>query len=126
MFYSSVYPIILLDLFTSALALLNATEDEFAIILANDRLYASLNKSTGFVDGLYLDGQDLLGTKEYNEETPGANAAGQNGVFNLDCYCVPSGSYVPGGIDPYFKLFTGNDSSGTPYGGMVMGEVYPP
>lgn len=107
-------------------ALLNATESNATIVLANDRLYASMNKSTGYIDQLFLDGQNLLGVKEYNEETPGANAAGQNGVLNLDCYCIPKGSYAPGGIAPYFKLFKDNDSTGTPYGGVVMGEVYPP
>jgi rhamnogalacturonan endolyase len=107
-------------------AILNATENDSVLVLSNDRFYASLNKSLGYIDALFLDGQNLLGVKEYNPETPGANAAGQNGVFNTDCYCIPSGVYTPGGIDPYFKLLKGNDTTGTPYGGMVMGEVYPP
>lgn len=113
--------------FTSlGFGLLNATENDSAMVLSNGRLYASLNKSTGYIDGLFLDGQNLLGVKTFNPETPGANAAGQNGVFNMDCYCTPKGFYTPGGIAPYFKLLKGNDSTGTPYGGMVMGEVYPP
>ncbi|THV84109.1 rhamnogalacturonate lyase, partial [Aureobasidium pullulans] len=106
-------------------ALLNATEDAKALVIANDRLYASVNKSTGIMDILTLDGQNLLGTKEYNEVTPGGNAAGQNGIGPyLDCYCVPAGAYTPGKYAT-FKLFEGNDSTGVPYGGVVMSEVYP-
>lgn len=103
----------------------NATEDAKALVIANDRLYASVNKSTGIMDVLSLDGQNLLGTKEYNEVTPGGNAAGQNSIGPyLDCYCVPAGSYTPGEYAT-FKLFSGNDSTGVPYGGIVMSEVYP-
>lgn len=106
-------------------AVLNATEDAKALVVANDRLYASVNKSTGIMDVLSLDGQNLLGTKEYNEVTPGGNAAGQNGIGPyLDCYCVPAGSYTPGKY-AMFKLFSGDDSTGVPYGGIVMSEVYP-
>lgn len=77
------------------------------------------------MDILTLDGQNLLGTKEYNEVTPGGNAAGQNGIGPyLDCYCVPSGSYTPGKYAT-FKLFNGSDSTGVLYGGVVMSEVYP-
>jgi rhamnogalacturonan endolyase len=104
---------------------LNATEDAKALVIANDHLYASVNKSTGIMDVLTLDGQNLLGTKEYNEVTPGGNAAGQNGIGPyLDCYCVPSGAYTPGKYAT-FKLFSGNDSTGVSYGGVVMSEVYP-
>ncbi|KAG9659379.1 rhamnogalacturonate lyase, partial [Aureobasidium melanogenum] len=115
----------LLLLVTPIQAFLNATENAKALIVANDRLYASVNKSTGIMDVLSLDGQNLLGTKEYNEVTPGGNAAGQNGIGPyLDCYCVPAGSYTPGEYAT-FKLFSGNDSTGVPYGGIVMSEVYP-
>jgi rhamnogalacturonan endolyase len=104
---------------------LNATENAKALVIANDRLYASVNKSTGIMDILTLDGQNLLGTKEYNEVTPGGNAAGQNGIGPyLDCYCVPSGAYTPGKYAT-FKLFNGHDSTGVAYGGVVMSEVYP-
>jgi rhamnogalacturonan endolyase len=112
-------------LITPAHGFLNATEDAKALVIANDRLYGSVNKSTGIMDVLTLDGQNLLGTKEYNEVTPGGNAAGQNGIGPyLDCYCVPSGAYTPGKYAT-FKLFNGSDSTGVPYGGVVMSEVYP-
>lgn len=105
---------------------LNATQDASRLVIANDRLYASVNKSTGAMDILTLDGQNLLGEKEYNEVTPGGNAAGQNGIGPyLDCYCVPSGVYTPGEYAT-FELFHGSDSSGVPYGDIVMSEVYPP
>ena len=68
-------------------ALLNATEDAKALVIANDRLYASVNKSTGIMDILTLDGQNLLGTKEYNEVTPGGNAA-LSGLLLRSCWCV--------------------------------------
>lgn len=110
---------------TPTQAFLTATENAKALVIANSRLHASVNKSTGIMDVLSLDGQDLLGTKEYNEVTPGGNAAGQNGIGPyLDCYCVPAGSYTPGKYAT-FKLFSGNDSSGVPYGGILMSEVYP-
>lgn len=108
----------------SVYAILNATEDATQLVISNDRLYASVNKSSGAIDVLTLDGQNLLGSKEYNAATAGGNAAGQNGIGPyLDCDCTPDGSYTPGSIDPYFKLFKGNDSSGVSYGGIVMGEV---
>jgi hypothetical protein len=40
------------------LAALNATETSSELIIANDRLYASVNKSTGSVETLTLDGQN--------------------------------------------------------------------
>lgn len=45
--------------------------------------------------------------------------------MHLDCYCVPSGVYTPGYIAPQYELFSGNDSTNTPYGGLVMSETYP-
>jgi hypothetical protein len=86
-------------------------------------------------DSLALDGQNLLGAQEFTEVTPGGNGAGQNGILSLDCYCVPpksskyassSGSYQAGSLAPTYQLFRGNDSSGLPYGGMVMRENYTP
>ncbi|KAF2757802.1 rhamnogalacturonan lyase [Pseudovirgaria hyperparasitica] len=105
-----------------------ATENSFQIVLTNDRLFTTVNKSTGAIDNVFLDGQDLLGTKSYETPTPGgASGAANSGIGPyLDCYCIPSGFYTPGSIDPYYKVFTGNDSTGTMYGGIVMGEVYPP
>ena len=42
-----------------ALAALNATEDSGSLTLSNDRFYAFVDKSTGAVDLLALDGQNL-------------------------------------------------------------------
>lgn len=76
----------LLMFITPTQGFLNATENAKALVIANDRLYASVNRSTGIMDVLTLDGQNLLGTKEFNEVTPGGNAAGQNGIGPyLDC-----------------------------------------
>jgi rhamnogalacturonan endolyase len=89
-------------LLAPATAILNATEDSKQLVLSNDRLHAAVNKSTGAIDVLSLDGQDLLGDLNYVMPTPGgATGSGNNGIGPyLDCYCIPSGSYTPGSIDP--------------------------
>ncbi|KAK7928918.1 hypothetical protein PG985_005916 [Apiospora marii] len=97
-------------------ARLIANETSGFLLLANDRLVTSVSKSTGSVNLLTLDGQDLLGSTD--------GRAGR-GPY-LDCYCVPSGFYTPGSKDATYKLITGADSSGVAYGGIVMGEVYKP
>lgn len=125
-------------------ALLNATETSIDFVLANDRLYTAINKTSGAIYKLALDDQDLLGGYDYVPNTPGGSSG--NGVYGvgpylgefdvfilmiqgwltcIDCYCVPSGTYTPGYIAPRYELFTGNDSSNTPYGGLVMSERYP-
>lgn len=111
-----------------ATAILNATETTSQLIIANDRLFAAVNKSTGAIAQLSLDGQDLLGTLNYVTPTPGgATGSGNSGIGPyLDCYCIPSGSYTPGSIDPKYQLIKGTDSQNTPYGGIVMSETYPP
>lgn len=45
---------------STALALLNATQDGASLTLANERLVASVSKSRGHVNLLTLDGQNLL------------------------------------------------------------------
>ncbi len=109
-------------------AFLNATEDSKELILANDRLVTAVKKSTGGIYYLMLDGQNLLGTLDYVEPTPGgATGSGNSGIGPyLDCYCIPSGSYTPGSIDPKYELISGVDSTGTKYGGIIMNETYPP
>jgi rhamnogalacturonan endolyase len=109
-------------------AVLNATETALQLVLANDRLYVAVNKSTGVVDQLVLDHQDLLGALNYVVPTPGGSTgSGNSGIGPyLDCYCIPSGSYTPGSIAPRFQLIHGTDSTGTVYGGVVMSETYPP
>lgn len=103
-------------LVTKALALLNATETPTELIISNSRLYASVNKSFGAIWKLTLDGQDLLGPK-----------SGSTGIGPyLDCYCIPSGFYTPGSINPKYQLIKGVDSTNTPYGGIVLSEVGDP
>ncbi|RDW81819.1 rhamnogalacturonate lyase [Coleophoma cylindrospora] len=111
-----------------ALSFLNATETNQTLTLVNDRLSAAVNKSTGAIYALSLDGQDLLGDLNYVKPTPGgATGSGNSGIGPyLDCYCIPSGSYTPGSIDPKYQLIRDVDSTGTPYGGIVMSEKYPP
>ncbi|KAI0132171.1 galactose mutarotase-like domain-containing protein [Xylariales sp. AK1849] len=98
------------------LGALNATEDDVALVISNDRLYASVSKSSGAVESLTLDGQNLLGTK-----------SGSTGIGPyLDCYCIPSGFWTPGTTQPTFELFSGIDSNGTDYGGIKMSDTYTP
>ncbi|KAF8860534.1 rhamnogalacturonate lyase, partial [Acephala macrosclerotiorum] len=109
-------------------AILNATETSASLTLTNDRFTAAVNKSTGAINYLFLDSQDLLGTLNYVTPTPGgATGSGNSGIGPyLDCYCIPSGSYTPGSIAPKYQLIKGIDSTNTPYGGIVMSEAYPP
>ncbi|KAF2108041.1 polysaccharide lyase family 4 protein [Lophiotrema nucula] len=121
---------------TLASARLTANETSGYLQLENDRLFVSVNKSTGAVDLLTLDGQDLLGSAAYIPYSPGGSSGnGRYGIGPyLDCYCIPadgpsstgSGSYTPGGIAPTYKLFKGVDGHHVAYGGVVMSEVYPP
>jgi rhamnogalacturonan endolyase len=53
-------------LFSTASAFLNATEDSKSLTIANERLVASVSKSRGYVNKLFLDGQNLLGTENGN------------------------------------------------------------
>lgn len=117
-----------LSFYSPVQATLNATETASRLILANDNLTAYVNKSTGAIDYLILDGQDLLGTAEYVEPTPGgATGSGNSGIGPyLDCYCIPSGSYTPGSKNASYKLIQDVDATGTAYGGVVMSEVYKP
>jgi rhamnogalacturonan endolyase len=126
--YSSKHLITVSLLATSVVAVLNATESTGKLVVSNDRLYASVNKSTGAIDTLTLDGQDLLGSAAFVTPTPGgASGNGHYGIGPyLDCYCIPSGTYTPGYIAPKYKLFKGVDTTNTPYGGVVMSETYPP
>ncbi|KAF2005154.1 polysaccharide lyase family 4 protein [Amniculicola lignicola CBS 123094] len=115
---------------------LTANESSTYLQIENDRLFFSVNKSTGAIDLLTLDNQDLLGSAAYIPYTPGGSSG--NGKYGigpyLDCYCIPasgpsstgSGSYTPGSISPTYKLFQGVDSHRIAYGGVMMSEVYPP
>ncbi|EMD96168.1 polysaccharide lyase family 4 protein [Bipolaris maydis ATCC 48331] len=98
-------------------AFLKASQNNQSLTIANDRLIASVSKSKGYINVLTLDGQNLLGTE-----------SGNTGVGPyLDCYCTPSGFWTPGrGKNVQYQLFNGTDSTGTPYGGISMGETYAP
>ncbi len=112
---------------TAVSAALIANETSTYLLIANDRLVASVNKSTGAIDYLTLDGQDLLGSRAYIPETPGGSTGnGQYGIGPyLDCYCIPSGSYTPGHLAPTYQLYQGVDTSNVAYGGILMSETYP-
>ncbi|USP81226.1 polysaccharide lyase family 4 protein [Curvularia clavata] len=98
-------------------AFLNASQNNRSLTIANDRLVASVSKTKGYVNVLTLDGQNLLGTEGDNTGV---------GPY-LDCYCTPSGFWTPGrGKNVQYQLFNGTDSTGTPYGGISMGETYAP
>jgi rhamnogalacturonan endolyase len=62
---------------TTTSGYINLTETETALVLSNDRLCMSLQKSLATSLTLTLDGQDLLGTGQ--------------GPY-VDCHYVPSGS----------------------------------
>ncbi|KAI1847371.1 hypothetical protein JX266_006596 [Neoarthrinium moseri] len=118
----------LLLLPSSITATLFANESSGALFIGNDRLVSAVNKSTGAVDFLSLDGQDLLGSKNYVPNTPGGSSGnGQSGIGPyLDCYCIPSGTYTPGGVNATYKLLQGLDGTGVAWAGIVMSEQYPP
>ncbi|OIW28428.1 rhamnogalacturonan lyase [Coniochaeta ligniaria NRRL 30616] len=97
-------------------ALLNATETSTLLSISNDRLHATVDKKTGVMSTLTLDGQNLLGTR-----------SGSVGIGPyLDCYCTPSGAWTPGTTNTTFQLYSGNDSTGTKYGGIKMSDWYTP
>ncbi|OTB09615.1 polysaccharide lyase family 4 protein [Hypoxylon sp. CI-4A] len=100
----------LASLVSQATAFLNATETRDQYTLQNDDLLVAVSKSNGQVSKLVLGKEDLLG------------ASGGRGPY-LDCSCVPSGFWTPGGTAKY-KLIKGTDSTGTPYGGVVMSDTY--
>ncbi|PGG99806.1 hypothetical protein AJ80_09289 [Polytolypa hystricis UAMH7299] len=96
-----------------AAAVLRAVENSTHYVLQNDRLLAAVAKATGGVTELTLDEQDLLGPID------GSRGMGPY----LDCSCIPSGFWTPGGTAKY-QLIKGVDSTGTPYGGVIMGDTY--
>lgn len=105
-----------------------ANQTDAYLLIANDRLTAAVNTSSGAVNLLTLDGQDLLGTQLTSVVTPGgATGNGVSGVGPyLDCYCTPKGSYTPGADNATYTLYQGVDSSNVSYGGISMSQVYDP
>ncbi|KAI3343939.1 rhamnogalacturonate lyase [Ustulina deusta] len=100
-------------LLKASVAFLNATETTSQFVLQNDRLYVAVDKSNGQVVDVVLDTQDLLG--------PISGNTGK-GPY-VDCSCVPSGFWTPGGTAK-FQLIKGSDSTGTSYGGVRMSDTY--
>lgn len=99
----------LATLFSDVTAVLKAVETASQYVLENDRLHVAVDKSSGQVVDIVLDDQDMLGS------------AGK-GPY-VDCSCVPSGFWTPGGT-AQFELYTGEDSTGTLYGGVRMEDTY--
>ncbi|EGY15955.1 hypothetical protein VD0002_g8341 [Verticillium dahliae] len=102
-------------LFAGAATALKAAENATHYTLQNERLYVAVGKSNGQVVDLSLDNVDLLG--------PVSGNSGK-GPY-LDCSCIPTGFWTPGGTAKY-QLVEGVDSTGTPYGGIIMGDTYAP
>ncbi|KAH6677911.1 rhamnogalacturonan lyase [Plectosphaerella plurivora] len=97
-----------------AAADLQAYETGNAYILANERLNVTIGKSNGIVSDVFLDGQDLLG--------PTSGSVGR-GPY-LDCYCTPSGFWTPGGAGRTMQLYSGEDKTGTAYGGFKLSDTF--
>ena len=92
---------------------LSTEETDSQIIVSNDRLTAVLDKSSGHITDVNLDGQDLLGP------TSGSTGKGPY----LDCSCTPSGFWTPGQTAG-LELVSGADSTGTEYAGIIMSDTY--
>lgn len=92
------------------------TETATTVTLSNDRFTAVLTKSSGSITKVYLDGQDLLG--------PASGSTGK-GPY-ADCYCIPSGFFTIGSSSPKYTIVNGTDSTGTPYGGIILADTYAP
>ncbi|KAL2826148.1 galactose mutarotase-like domain-containing protein [Aspergillus cavernicola] len=104
-----------LGLASHSVALLRATENSTHLTLANDRFSVALARSNGHIVDATLDGQDLLG--------PVSGNTGK-GPY-LDCSCIPSGFWTPGGT-ANLQLLNGTDSTGTPWAGIIMSDTYKP
>ncbi|KAL3476169.1 galactose mutarotase-like domain-containing protein [Aspergillus californicus] len=101
-----------LGLAASTLAL-QTGENSTHLTLSNSRFAIALAKSNGQIIDVTLDGQDLLG--------PVSGNAGK-GPY-LDCSCTPSGFWTPGSTAS-LQLLNGTDSTGTPWGGIIMSDTF--
>ncbi|KAF7191455.1 Rhamnogalacturonate lyase B [Pseudocercospora fuligena] len=114
----TTFTTLLTILASPALATQPSNETADRIIFGNSRLNVSLDKTYGLIDILTLDNQNLLGTKN-----------GSTGVGPyLDCYCTPSGAYTPFSSqnNTDYTLFSGTDTTNTPWVGVVQFETYAP
>ncbi|KAI0200513.1 rhamnogalacturonate lyase [Astrocystis sublimbata] len=103
----------LVTLLKASVAFLTATETAGQFVLQNDRLLVAVSKSTGQVEDVVLDTQDMLG--------PVSGNTGK-GPY-VDCSCTPSGFWTPGGTAK-FQLLKGIDVTGTPWGGVKMSDTF--
>jgi rhamnogalacturonan endolyase len=99
-------------------AKVSITRNGTQLTLANNRLSLGVNTTFGAVTELYLDGQNLLGTL-------GDDSGWSTGVGPyIDCYCIPSGFWTPGKIQPKYETYTGKDVTGVPYGGIKLSDTH--
>ncbi|KAJ7236239.1 galactose mutarotase-like protein [Mycena rebaudengoi] len=99
-----------------------AKENSTFIAISNDRLSFTIDKTTGFLGNIHLDGQDLSG--------PQSNTSGR-GYY--ECHCVPMGYEVPASDifhiatngNATFTLIQGRDASLIPYAGVFMQQILP-
>ncbi|EPS45826.1 hypothetical protein H072_222 [Dactylellina haptotyla CBS 200.50] len=99
----------LLALFQVAHGAITGAETATNITISNDYLSLYLDKAKGYITKLKLGNQDLLGTGQ--------------GLY-LDCYCIPTGAWTPGGSGATFELFQGKDKLQVPYYGVRMSHDY--
>ncbi|KAF8425321.1 galactose mutarotase-like domain-containing protein [Tirmania nivea] len=109
--YSLLLPLALLPYASADFSL---KETSSAITLSNTRFTAILRKSSASITKIYLDGQDLLG--------PTSGSFGK-GPY-ADCHCTPSGAYTIGHSSPKFTVVNGTDSTGVPWGGIILADTY--
>lgn len=83
---------LLVTLVPRVVAILNATETPIDFVLANDRLYTAINKTSGGIYKLALDNQDLLGGYDYVPSTPGGSTG--NGVYGTGPYLGESDVFI--------------------------------
>jgi rhamnogalacturonan endolyase len=109
-----------------ALAVIKTSDTASRISIENDQFSISINKKTGWIDGLTLDHQDLLGGNIHEEPVPGGPTGNGNSGYGpyLDCYCVTKGFYTPG-KHATFQLIRGKDSDGVEYAASIMADRHP-
>ncbi|KAK6519079.1 hypothetical protein TWF281_003767 [Arthrobotrys megalospora] len=95
--------------FETASAAVNAVETSTNITISNGLLSLYLDKTKGSITKLNLGTQDLLGTGQ--------------GLY-LDCYCIPTGFWSPGGSGATYELFQGFDKLQVPFAGIRMSHNY--
>lgn len=108
----------LLALLPVTFAWINATEYTGTIVLANDNVTFVLNKTNGIITYVGYNGVNLLGTPVDNTSAIGPYA---------DIYIppLPAYDYDPFAVNATFDLVNEVDSSGMPYGGLILTQPNP-